>query len=48
MALMVGVGVALALELADTRLRHIDGVQTALGIPVLATVPDVAALKGEP
>lgn len=45
MALMVGVGVAFALEVTNTRLRNIDQVQMALGVPVLATVPDMAIVK---
>ena len=45
MALMVGVALALVLELSDTTLRSIDTVQVALGLPVLATVPDIEALQ---
>ena len=47
MALMVGVASALAMEVSNTRLRDIDGVQTALGVPVLATVPDIAAFTDQ-
>jgi uncharacterized protein involved in exopolysaccharide biosynthesis len=45
LALMVGVGFAFAFEVSNTRLRDIDAVQMALGVPVLATVPEVAALR---
>jgi uncharacterized protein involved in exopolysaccharide biosynthesis len=45
LALMVGVGLAFALEVSNTRLRDIDAVQLALGVPVLATLPDVVALR---
>jgi len=45
MALMLGVGFALAFEVTNTTLRSIDAVQGALDIPVLATVPDLDAFK---
>lgn len=45
MALMVGIGLSFAFEMTNPHLRDIEGVQQALGVPVLATVPDVEALR---
>ncbi len=46
LAFMVGVGVACAIEVSNTTLRNIDEVQVKLGVPVLATVPDIEGFKG--
>jgi len=45
MALMVGIGLSFAFEMTNPHLRDIEGVQQALGVPVLATVPEVKALR---
>jgi len=45
MALMVGVSLAFAFEASNPTLSHIDAVQGALGLPVLATVPHTERLK---
>jgi uncharacterized protein involved in exopolysaccharide biosynthesis len=46
MALMVGVAFAFVFELSNPTLCNIDQVQTALGLPVLATVPQIDAFTG--
>ena len=45
MALMVGVALAFILEVTNPRMRDIDSVQRALGVPVLATIPHVDGLR---
>lgn len=45
-AMLVGIGTALAVEIANPRLCEVDQVREELELPVLATVPKVRALSG--
>jgi polysaccharide biosynthesis transport protein len=45
LSLAVGVGIVLALDSIDATFRSVDEVEKSLEIPVLAAVPDAAALK---
>jgi capsular exopolysaccharide synthesis family protein len=45
LSLAVGIGIVLALDSLDATIRSVDEAENSLGLPVIAAVPDAAALK---
>src|SRR4029453_10727649 len=45
LSLAVGVGIVLVLDSLDATIRSVDEAEESLGLPVIAAVPDAAALK---
>ena len=48
LGLLLSIGVALLLELTDRRLRDPDDIVTALGLPVLGTLPKPGTKRFSP